>query len=194
MQIGASDVKAFLRHPAVPRDVLEDIYQMLRIMLNKSADQVDSDQEIPSAVISAREQMYYDEDSSSPTGLPAVSSAAPPAALKSTLKAQVEAPIKGEGLKPDSAVAEVTYTGCDKYGDGFVLLKDKAYESFIRSTYAKCQEQGLYFPYGFGNGKNQLKVKKLNLGATAKDTTLTLKFSRWDVNGKSGFSCYADSK
>lgn len=194
MQIGASEVKAFLRHPDVPRAVLEDIYQILRIMLNKTSDQVDSDQEIPAGVISAREQMYYEDDPSDTTSaLPSFTTPGAAAVpMKSLLKAQAEAPIKGDNLKPDSVVAQVTYMNCDKYGNSLVAPKDKAYEAFLRATWEKCQAQGLYFPFGFGTGKNLLKIKGLDLGNNQLDTVLSLKFSYWEVKGKTGFSCYGE--
>uniref|UniRef100_A0A6C0CG29 Uncharacterized protein n=1 Tax=viral metagenome TaxID=1070528 RepID=A0A6C0CG29_9ZZZZ len=193
MEIGVSDVKTFLRHPNVPRAVLEDVFQMLRIMLNKSADQVDSDQEMPATVVSAREQMYYDDDSSAPAGLsnvfPPGSAVAP---MKSSLKEQAEAPIRGGNINPESATVKATYVSSDNYGDGYIELSDKSYEALMRATHTNCQQQGLYFPYGFGSGKNQLKIKKLNLGKLRKDITISLKFSRWEMNGKSGFSCYGE--
>jgi hypothetical protein len=160
---------------------------MLRIMLNKS-EQADSDQDIPTAVISAREQMYYEDDPTIPS---ATTAAAVPA--RSALKAQVEAPMRGDGLKPENALVECTYMSCDKYGDGLVRIVDKGYGDQIRSTWTKCKEQNLYFPFGFGTGNDQLKVKKLNLPASVgKTVRLSLKFSRWDRDGKAGFSCYGE--
>jgi hypothetical protein len=203
LTLGANDVKTFLKHPDVPRAVLEDIYQMLRIMLNKQAEQVDSDQEVPGTIVSAREQMYYEENPDVPTGfaasgLPdfttgssaAVARSSQPAALiKSSLKAQAEAPIRGGDIDPQPAIVKASYITADKYGDGYIELSDKSYDTLINATHKSCVQQNLYFPYGFGSGKNQLKIKKLNLGTTRKEITISLKFSRWEMNGKTGFSC-----
>jgi hypothetical protein len=161
ISIGEKDVKNFLKHPDVPRAVLEDVYQLLRVLLNKQAEQVDSDQEVPGTIISAREQMYYEENPDIPSGFAATglpdfstgSSSGGPAAvtkssqpvvpLTSSLKAQAEAPIRGGNINPEPAIVKATYFSADKWGDGYVEFTDKSYDTLMSATHKNCKQQGL---------------------------------------------------
>lgn len=193
MQIGLKDILGWCQHPDNPRECLEEVYKVLRVVLGKGDKESspDSDEEIPSTVISAREQMYEAMSGSAVT-----TKTVSKVDISSSLKAGIEATTPDEKYQIPERTVNVTYMMSDKYDDGLFAIRDPDYLKLLRETHAQyaASSPPIYFPFGFGKDKDHLKIKKAKYGAGPKQMTLTLKFSRWERDGKIGYSCYAKTK
>lgn len=188
MEIRMKDVLAWCQHPDNPRECLEEVYKVLKLVLGKQ-NMEDSDEEIPPTVISAREQMYQAmSGTSSPSSTPVKE-------ISSSLKAAMDMPsaaLEERRNIPEQTV-EVTYMCSDKYKDGLFAIRNPDYLRILKETHTEftANKPPIYFPFGFGKEKDLLKVKKADFGVVSKQMVLTLKFSRWERDGKIGYSCYA---
>ena len=90
--------------------------------------------------------------------------------------------------------AEFVYIESDTYGDGLVAPKNADLVEFIKNKHEECQRNGWYFPYGFGKEKNLLKIKKFKRNEKGMLCRASLNFSKWSQNGRTGFSCYANTR
>ena len=196
--IGTSDVKAFC-NVAPPHVLLElrDVinsqlakYELaekktMKSMLPKAppsspAIPVSSDEDDPmSEYLSARDQLIELSSSRLNTSGP-------------SLKQQLENANRADKYAPDEAIVDLVFKYLDKYGDAHVFIKDDEYRAKIESSYASCKAESIYFPYGFGKNRDLLKIKKFNKAEEGQNIRLHLKFSKWNNNGKSGFSCYVN--
>jgi hypothetical protein len=181
MEIDLRGVLAWCQHPNNPRECLEQVYKVLKVVLGKD-DRQDSDEDIPSTVISAREQMYQAMEGTSVVG----------STMSSSLKASMETVAPGESIQLPERTVELGYISSDKYGDGLFAIRDADYLKLVRDVHAEysASKPVIYFPFGFGKEKDLLKVKKANFGQLPKQMVLTLKFTRWERDGKIGYSCY----
>jgi hypothetical protein len=159
---------------------LKEVYNVLKVILGETV--VDSDEELPSTIVSAREQMYQ-----------AMNVEAPKGDLVSSLKTIMEAPNPEDKCQIPESTVELFYLTSDKYDDGLFAIKNPEYLKIIREVHARClaSKPPIYFPFGFGREKDLLKVKKAKHGSEPRVMTLTLKFSRWEKDGRVGYSCYA---
>jgi hypothetical protein len=89
---------------------------------------------------------------------------------------------------------DVMYIMTDNYNDGLVSIQDPIFQDKVEKKRAECAGLGMYFPYGFGQQKNLLKIKNFRRPVRNEIVRLTLTFRRWNSNGKQGFSCYAKDK
>lgn len=89
---------------------------------------------------------------------------------------------------------EVMYISTDHYNDGLVSIRDASFQDKVEKKRAECASLGMYFPYGFGQQKNLLKIKNFRRPVKNEIIRLNLSFRRWNSNGKQGFSCYARDK
>lgn len=85
--------------------------------------------------------------------------------------------------------AEFLYMNIDNYGDGLVKISDPELVRRLESKMQECKANNLYFPYGI-KGDGTLKIKKFRR-TPGERCRATLSFSRWERDGKGGFSCYA---
>lgn len=190
MEIGLKDILAWCKHPQNPRECLEEVYNVLKVILGKE-DVIDSDEDIPATVASAREQMYQSSAVAAATSTKASD-------LSSSLRAAMEAPspVPDEKLNIPEKTVELMYLCSDKYDDGLFAVKDPHYLALLKEVHTRCtlSKPAIYFPFGFGKDKDLLKVKKAKFGPDPKKMTLTLKFTRWEKDGRVGYSCYASKK
>jgi hypothetical protein len=89
---------------------------------------------------------------------------------------------------------DVMYIMTDQYNDGLVSIQDLVFQDKIEKKRAECAGLGMYFPYGFGQQKNLLKIKNFRRPVRNEILRLNLTFRRWSSNGKQGFSCYTKDK
>lgn len=85
--------------------------------------------------------------------------------------------------------AEFTFLNTDNYGDGLVNIEDPELVKRLERKMQECRANNWYFPFAM-KGPSSLKIKKFrrNPGERCR---ATLTFSRWDRDGKAGYSCYA---
>ena len=76
----------------------------------------------------------------------------------------------------------------DQYETSYLLIEDESQRQLLKKYVTLCARKGLYFPYGYGDDKNQLKMKG-NVSAESFRGPVNLIFHRWKYCGKEGFSC-----
>lgn len=88
----------------------------------------------------------------------------------------------------------IFYMQSDNYGDALVKIKDEKFLQEVMKLHKDCKSKGWYFPFGFGETKDQLKIKKYKQDQKFVELKVKLKFSKWDMskddNEKIGYSCY----
>jgi len=128
-------------------------------------------------------------DGSTFLSVPSGSFTAPPG-VANDLMAQFNAMPKHETSEDWKDIpAEFLYINTDNYGDGLVKISDPELVKRLESKMQECKANNLYFPYGM-KGDGTLKIKKFRR-TQGERCRATLSFSRWERDGKGGFSCYA---
>ena len=79
----------------------------------------------------------------------------------------------------------------DDWGSSLVYVNDVNIVDALKKRATECKKKNQYFPYGFGNKKDQLKVKKLDLNEKGVPTRVKLTLKFWNMENRSGYSCYA---
>lgn len=195
--IGTSDVKAFLN--VAPPGILVDLKMIIDKRLNAIADE-DSRRNMMRRV---EGRMPLDEDSgdnpSIAPDLAEISDARAQLAAFSSGASSVEADLRSQLARQqkidDMALGDMDnvkliFKYADKYDDGCCEVVDPEVKKKLEVQLAKCKTEGLKFPYGFGRNNDLLKIKKFNRAEPGQNLNVSLKFSKWNFNGTSGFSCY----
>jgi YHS domain-containing protein len=208
VSIGFAHVSAYIQSPEVSRDKKEELYNMLRVMLNKKVEHDSSDEDIvplSAAAEKAIGNMTYEgpkvdllaqlEGSNANSnnrsgGLEA-------------LKAKVGG-ASGFSKSVDNSVdielpercVKLRFVSADTYGDGYFEILDAGYKAIVDTASAKLAQiyagKEYYFPYGIGQNKGQLKIKKTKYAKKGVEVELTVRFSPWTTKeGKFGYSCWA---
>lgn len=86
--------------------------------------------------------------------------------------------------------AEFTFLSTDNYGDGLVNIEDPELVKRLEGKMQECRANGWYFPFAM-KGPTSLKIKKFRRNNPGERCRATLSFSRWERDGKVGYSCYA---
>lgn len=86
--------------------------------------------------------------------------------------------------------AEFIFLNTDNYGDGLVNIEDPELVKRLEGKMQECKANGWYFPFGM-KGPSSLKIKKFRRNNPGERCRATLTFSRWERDGKVGYSCYA---
>lgn len=111
--------------------------------------------------------------------------------VEADLRSQLAAQQKVEGMTLEELVnVKLVYKSTDQYGDGIAQVVDLDVRKKLEVQLAKCKLENLSFPYGYGPTKDCVKLKKFSRAEPGQALNVGLRFSRWNYNGKSGFSCY----
>ena len=86
--------------------------------------------------------------------------------------------------------AEFTFISTDNYGDGLVNIEDPELVRRLESKMQECKANNWYFPFAM-KGPTSLKIKKFRRNNPGERCRGTLTFSRWERDGKIGYSCWA---
>ena len=196
--IGTSDVRAFLS--VAPPGILVDLKAIIDKRLNTIADEDSRRNAVRRATNGYKDDDSGDECPSVAPDLSEISSARDQLAAFSSGSSAVEADLRGQlarqqkiddmGLE-DLPNVKLIFKYADQYKDGCCEVVDPEIRKRLEVQLAKCKSEGLGFPFGFGRNNDLLKIKKFNSAEVGQNLNLNLKFSKWNFNGKSGFSCYA---
>lgn len=190
--IGTSDVKAFLS--VAPPAILVDLRRIIDQRLTSVAEE-DARRTAMSEKISASEyEPDIEPDLNSVNDMRSQLAAMMdgPVRAEADLRSQLARQEKVEGMTlPDMSNVKAVFKYADKYGDGLVHVVDPEVRKALGIQLAKCKVEGLSFPFGYGQSNDLLKLKKFTRAEPGQNLNLSLRFAKWDFNGKSGFSCYA---
>ncbi len=197
--IGTSDVKAFCQ--VAPPHVLLEIRSVIDKQLakhglgeKKPKPKIHSPRAPPSspAIAIPTEDDPMSDFPSARDQLIELSSSVRSTTSGPSLKEQLEHANRADKFALDEEIVDLVFMYTDKYGDAHVRITDDDFRVKVEMTNNSCKAEGIYFPYGFGKGHDLLKIKKFDKAEAGQNIRLHLKFSKWNSNGKSGFSCYVN--
>lgn len=115
-----------------------------------------------------------------------------PIKVEADLRSQFDKQMKIDSLAPeDMPNIKLVFKYSDQYKDGMCAVVDPEVRKKLELHVAKCKLEGLTFPFGYGQSKDLLKIKKFDRAEPGQNLNMTLSFRKWNYEGKSGFSCYA---
>ena len=114
--------------------------------------------------------------------------------IKDQLAAKVDAASVLDSVTvPDMEFQVVVMSRNDKADSTDVQVKDEAAKMQLGRLLEICGQKSLYFPYGMGISKDQLRIKKMPKNLKAGQVLkVKVHFRSWtfESKGTSGFSCY----
>ena len=199
-----SDVNAVI--DAAPLKILLKMKERIDARI-QSMESTDTERDVMRALMMNRSMSSgADKLSEAPMPSSPMSSLAPPPSDRSALSSMM--PMDGEmpdtsSLRmqlekmetkgpPSSEMMEmnVVFLYADNYGNGMAAIKDEEVIAQIKTMHADCKNKGWYFPYGFGNNNDLLKIKNFKRERKGENCKIKVHFKQWNNQGKQGYSCY----
>jgi len=155
------------------------VYQEAAKRLNVTVG--DSDDDVPHGMTNMTDMLSAVMDGPTPTRTNSIAD---------QLRAKVEDnDVLDDIAPPELVVSLKPIAKNDQYGTTDFQILTESVKIRLQAAKSACEKIGAHFPYGYGIGKDLLRISKCKVNP-GKSVEVTIRFYVWNRDGKRGITCY----